>query len=156
MNQREKLYEQMENDYYNLSKLSRNKLLLFLSTRIVDKKMQFKYISEFLNMVNQIILFYFCVINLNKQFYDKILFTFLDASFIINALLYYFIIRNKKLKKESSALYFYCLIGILISKFIYSEKEFESISTFNSIINSIFIGKYNLNCSLKHHFFNFK
>ena len=148
MNEREKLYEQMENDYYNLSKLNRNKLLLFLSTRIVEEKMQFKYISEFLNMVNQIILFYFCVINLNKQFYDKILFTFLDASFIINALLYYFIIRNKKLKKESSAPYFYCLIGILISKFI-MEKEIESINKLNSIVNSLFIGKYRLNSSFK-------
>ena len=153
MNEREKLYEQMENDYYNLSKLNRNKLLLFLSTRIVEEKMQFKYISEFLNMVNQIILFYFCVININKKFYDKILLTFLDGSFIVNALFYYFIIRNKKLKKESSALYFYCLIGILISKFIVLENKFESINKLNSIVNSLFIGKINLKCSPKPYIF---
>lgn len=156
MNEREKLYEQMENDYYNLSKLNKNKLLLFLTTHIVEEKMQFKYYSEFLNMVNQIILFYFCVINLNKQFYDKILFTFLDASFIVNALFYYFIIRNKKVKKESSTLYFYCFIGILLSKFIYLEKEFESINKLNSIVNSLFISNILLIFSFKYSIFIIK
>ena len=57
-NKREKLYEQMEEHPYSLPEFDEKKLLQFMETRECNGVLTFKHYSEFLNVLNNVLVFY--------------------------------------------------------------------------------------------------
>jgi hypothetical protein len=79
--------------------------------------MSFKYHAEFLNILNSIIFFYGCATVISECQYDLLLHICLDASFIVCSLVYYFIIKHKKIDKTASnKIFVLAFFGIIFSK----------------------------------------
>jgi len=120
--EREKLYVQMEENFEKQSELNPEKLFLHLRTEEKSGKISFVNYSEFLNIINTIFLFYSCASNLKKFSYDILIILLMDSSFLVFALLYHFITRIKKIKKETTRISFtFAILGIIISKIIFKE-----------------------------------
>lgn len=154
---REKLYEQMENNYEELSKLDPKKLLMFLRTENDNIKMEFKYYSEFLNIFNTLVFLYvisnqyknYTIYTLKNQtynpFYDLYIFIFLDTPFLLFSLVYYFITKNKKIGVNSSQkIFVYSCISVIISKIFFNHVYLEekSFKLFVVCISIIFLCTY--------------
>ena len=116
MRVREKLYDQMMEFPHDLPKPNHDKLLLHLKTEERNGRIHLKQYSEFLNMFNTLVFFYSCGRTLYKNPYHIIHFIFIDFMMLVYALLYFFLIRYKKvLKVNSHFIFILSFIGILTS-----------------------------------------
>lgn len=150
MREREKLYIQMENNYDELSTLNPDKLFLLLKTEKRNGRMSFIYYSEFLNILNTLIFFYACSTNIKNSMNDILGFIFLDATFIIYALIYYFIIKNKRIKtSNSNKIFIFAFIGIILSKIFFGKHEIlektNIIISIHKYVKLSFIGEWLVN-----------
>ena len=119
---RPKLYKQMIENPYNLTELNLNELFIYLQPEKKIGYMKFIYYSDFLNIFNTLILFYFVGYNISRLKYVKIfLFISLELIFLFSSACYYFLIKNRQNQKNNIT-----LILLLLSLFI---------SIFFSLIN---------------------
>jgi hypothetical protein len=136
--QRERLYTLM-NTENTTNELDPNKLLLFLKTKERSERISFKYYSEFLNILNTIIFLYGCAGVIRECQYDIIMYVTLDASFIICSLVYYFIIKHKKIKKSvSNKIFILAFFGIFVSR---SFSYFIGEDKLSNFVKLSYIGK---------------
>lgn len=138
--QREKLYMLMSTEN-TTNNLDFNKLLLFLKTKKTTERISFKYYSEFLNILNTIIFLYGCACIISEFQYDILLYLTLDASFLICSLVYYFIIKHKKIKKSvSNKIFIFAFFGIIMSK-IFTFTFFRNENKISNLVKIGFLGK---------------
>ena len=119
LSDRPKLYTQMINEPYDLSKLNPDSLFNYLQAEKKIAKITFFHISEFLNIFNVIILYYIIsYYNIKNKSIDFGVFIGIDCIFIFFAFAYYFLVKNKQNKQNTRIILILCVFGLLISEII--------------------------------------
>jgi hypothetical protein len=131
MKERAKLFKFIENYRFDTKSITQdnynyindnNSLFQFLKTREINARMNFYNLVEFSNIMISLILFYVLCQYISINSFDPLILIFFDGSFIISAIIYSFIIKQKKGKKFSSSFFKYCLIAFLTSKFFFHDR----------------------------------
>jgi len=133
---RPKLYKQMLENPYNLTELNLNDLFIYLQIEKKSGNMKFIYYSDFLNIFNILILYYFVGYNISKQKYVKIfLFISLELIFLFSSACYYFLIKNRQNSKNNVTLIL-LLFALFISIF-FSQVNKNNIENYYYYLLSI-------------------
>ena len=119
LSERPKLYTQMINEPYVLSKLNPDTLFNYLQAEKKIAKITFFHISEFLNIFNVIILYYIIsYYNIKNKTIDLIILLGIDCIFIFFAFSYYFLVKNKQNKQNTRIILIFSVVGLFISELI--------------------------------------
>lgn len=124
---RPKLYKQMLEKPYDLLPLNLNELFIYLQTKKKTGKMLFKFLVEFLNIFNTLILFYSLSFYLQKNENDRFIFYFIDLTIILSSVGYYILINGKQGNKNTKILIAFSYSILVISKYfslIINENQF--------------------------------
>jgi hypothetical protein len=133
---RPKLYKQMLEKPYNLTELNLNDLFIYLQTEKKNGYMKFIYYSEFLNIINTLVLFYFVGYNISKQKYVKLfLFVSLESIFLFSSICYYFLRKNRQNSKNRITLIL--LLFAFFTSIFFSEINKHNIKNYSDYLLKI-------------------
>lgn len=119
LSERPKLYKQMLEQPYDLSKLETKNLFNYLQAESKYAKLTFKYYSEFLNIMNSLIFFYIlCYNTTTKHSMNLAIFIGVDSVSMLTAFIYYFLIKNKQSQQNTKVILIFSFFGIFLSKII--------------------------------------
>lgn len=140
LSKRPKLYQEMQINPYNLDELELKKLLTYLDNNNEKRNneirnnyykiMNFKYYSEFLNVVNSSIIFYF--FNYYMLFSNEggdvvTLFMFLDSSLLLFSMLFFLFSKQKQQIAEGPKyIILFGSISIIMSQYITNISTIET------------------------------